>query len=289
MKFCPKCGAQLVDEARFCSKCGAPQPNMENVPVPSQQQAMQPSTPQPTPAQQPAQMTPGQRYNYLKQNDERFRDTTKVVFLLKFVGLINLLFIIPFMVCYFTPLGTLTGVNAQDYGNNLLAVWGKTYPYNFNLFELSFTIQQWANSSSHKLTPGNALDSNIVPSILWFFIWIFIVLLALVAMLGTPRGYVLKTYDKDEGKELYKNLKKQTLWLFGPALAIIGLVNAIATYANCNSEYKDSTQYLFGVIEGYTPGLTTCIVVTAIFVVIMIAGSIVLRTLIFKKIDKYFK
>ena len=68
MKFCPKCGTQLVDEARFCSKCGAAQPNMENVPAPQPATAVQQTpAPQPAPVQEPSQMTPGQRYNYLKQ------------------------------------------------------------------------------------------------------------------------------------------------------------------------------------------------------------------------------
>ena len=286
MKFCPKCGAQLVDEARFCSKCGAPQPNMENVPAPQAEPVVEPE-PQAAPVQD-APMTPGQRYNYLKQNDERFKDTVKVIFLLKFVGLISLLYIIPWVVCYFTPLGTLTGINAQDYGNNLLYAWGKSYPYNFNNFELAFTIQQWSNSGSHKLTPGNGLDSNIVPSILWIFGWIFIALIALVSMLGMPKGYVLKTYEKDP-KELYKAIKGNTIWIFGPAFAIIGLVLAIGTYINCDSEYKDSTQYLFGHITPYKPGLTTCIIVTVIFVTIMIAGSIVPRVILFNKLKKHYQ
>ena len=29
MKFCPYCGAQMVDEARFCPKCGKPQAELE--------------------------------------------------------------------------------------------------------------------------------------------------------------------------------------------------------------------------------------------------------------------
>ena len=287
MKFCPKCGAQLVDEARFCSKCGAPQPNMENAPAPQPAPVVEPA-PAPVQPQEPSQMTPGQRYNHLKQNDERFRDTVKVIFLLKFVGLISLLFIVPWLVCYFTPVGTLTGINAQDYGNNLLFAWGKSYPYNFNNFELAFTIQHWSNSGSHKLTPGNALNSNIFPSLMWFFGWIFIALIALATMLGTPKGYVLKTYEKDPN-ELYKAIKGNTIWFFGPAFAVIGLFNAISTYVNSNCTYKDSTQYLFGEITPYKPGLITCIIVTIIFVAIMLAGSIVLRSLLFKKINKHYQ
>lgn len=286
MKYCPKCGAQLVDEARFCSKCGAPQPGAENAPAPAPAPATQPN---PAPAPQTnAQMTPAQRYNHLKETDERFRDTVKVIFILKLVGLIGLLYLVPFMVCYFAPLGTLTGVNAQDYGNSLIMAWGKSYPYNFNNFELAFVIRQWTNGTGYKLTPGNSLANNAFPAILWIFSWILAGLIPLAAMLGTTKGYVLKTYEKDP-QELYKIIKNNTVWIFGPAYALIGLVVAIGTYVNCNNEYKDATKYLFGQITGYKPGLVACIVVTVIFVGIMIAGSLVLRNLFLKKIKKYYQ
>ena len=290
MKFCPKCGTQLVDEARFCSKCGAAQPNMENVPAPQPATAVQQTpAPQPAPVQEPSQMTPGQRYNYLKQNDERFKETTKVVSFLKFVGLINLLFIIPWLVCFLVPVGTLTGIDVSDFGYNLMSASGKSFPYNFSMFEVQFTLRQWANAGNYKLTPDNSLGSNIMPSILWYFGFLFLPLLAVIAIVGNPRGYILRTYEKNP-QELYKVLKNNTVWIFGPALALIAMVNAIVTYASCTDlDYSDDKHYFLGIITGNKGGLTAVIVVSAIFIVAMIAGSIVLRTLLFKKINKYYK
>ena len=124
MKYCPNCGSQLPDEARFCPNCGTKQPNMENAPAPTPQVQTEPvveraPSPQPQAApvsQEPSQMTPAQRYNYLKQNDERFKATVKVAFVLRFLGLISLLFIIPWLVCYLVPVGTITGIDMSDYG-----------------------------------------------------------------------------------------------------------------------------------------------------------------------------
>ena len=288
MKFCPKCGAQLVDEARFCSKCGAPQPNMENAPAPSVTQTVEAQTPQSAPVQDPAQMTPGQRYNYLKKNDEKFRDFTKVIFLLKFVGLIGLLFIIPWLVSYLVPVGQITGIEMSTEGSYFMAALNKSTPYKFSMYEVQFLLIPAVKAGHYKLTPDNSL-SNVMPTVLWYFGFLFFVVIALISMLGMTRGYVLRTYEKDS-RELYKGLKKNTTWIFGPAYSLVAMIMAIMTYVNCKDlDYSGGGKYYFGVIIENKSGLIACIVVTIIFVLIMVIGSIVLRTLLFKKIDKYFK
>ena len=285
MKFCPKCGAQLVDEARFCSKCGAPQPNMENAPAPAAP-VVEPA-PAPVQPQEPAQMTPGQRYNYLKQNDERFKDTVKVIFLLKFVGLISLLFIIPWLVNYLTPVGTITGIEMSDQGSLFMSSMGKSVPYNFSMYEVQFLLRPAVKAGGYKLTPDNAL-SNVMPTVLWYFGFLFFALIVLVSILGMTKGYVLRTYEKDP-KELYKALKSNTTWIFGPALSIITMILAIFTYINCKDLDYSGETYYFGIITENKSGLIVCIVVTLIFAAIMIAGSIVLRSLLFKKIEKHYQ
>ena len=293
MKFCPKCGAQLVDEARFCSKCGAPQPNMENAPAPASAPVVEPAPapqPQPAPApapQEPAQMTPAQRYNYLKQNDERFKATVKVSFILRFVGLVTLLYIIPWLVCYLTPVGTITGIDMSDYGAGLMA--GKTLPYNFSMFEVQYVLRSWANVGNYKLTPDDALRTNNMPGIIWVFGFLFIPLLALVSIIGNPKGYLLRTYEKDPN-ELYKVLKNNTIWIFGPCLTVVAMVNAIMTYVNCKDlDYSDGKHYFLGIIMENKAGLTAVIVVSVLFMIIMIAGSIVPRVILFNKLKKHYQ
>ena len=268
MKFCPKCGAQLVDEARFCSKCGVPQPNMENAPAPQEAPVVKPA-PAPAP-QEPAQMTPAQRYNYLKQNDERFKATVKVSFILRFVGLVTLLYIIPWLVCYLTPVGTITGIDMSDYGAGLMA--GKTLPYNFSMFEVQYVLRSWAKVGNYKLTPDDALRTNNMPGIIWVFGFLFIPLLALVSIIGNPKGYLLRTYEKDPN-ELYKVLKNNSIWIFGPCLTVVAMVNAIMTYVNCKDlDYSDGSHYFLGIIMENKAGLTAVIVVSVLFMIIMIAG-----------------
>ena len=286
MKYCPNCGAQLVDEARFCSKCGAPQPNMENAPIPQPAPAVAPA---PVVNQQPEQMTPRQRYQYLIENDERFRETNKILLPLKLIGLIGLLAFIPWLVSYLVPVGTLTGIDVSDYGNNLMVASHQSFPHNFSVYEVQFVLRSWAKVGNYKLTPGNALIDNIVPSIFWFFSFIFFALIAVAAIVGNPKSYVLKTYEKNP-QELYKALKSSALWLFGPALAFISMFNVIMTYVNCTDlDYSDGKTYFLGIIVGNKGGLIASIVVTVIFIAVIVAASIVLRTLFFKKINKYYK
>ena len=285
MKFCPKCGAQLVDEARFCSKCGAPQPNMENAPDLQEAPVVKPA-PAPAP-QEPAQMTPAQRYNYLKQNDERFKATVKVSFILRFVGLVTLLYIIPWLVCYLTPVGTITGIDMSDYGAGLMA--GKTLPYNFSMFEVQYVLRSWAKVGNYKLTPDDALRTNNMPGIIWVFGFLFIPLLALVSIIGNPKGYLLRTYEKDPN-ELYKVLKNNSIWIFGPCLTVVAMVNAIMTYVNCKDlDYSDGSHYFLGIIMENKAGLTAVIVVSVLFMIIMIAGSIVPRVILFNKLKKHYQ
>ena len=121
---------------------------------------------------------------------------------------------------------------------------------------------------------------------MWFFGFLFLPLLAVVAIVGNPRGYILRTYEKNP-RELYKALKNNTIWIFGPALVLIAMVDAIVTYASCTDlDYSDGKQYFLGIITGNKGGLTVVIVVSAIFIVAMIAGAIILRMLLFKKINK---
>ncbi len=295
MKYCPNCGSQLPDEARFCPNCGTKQPNMENAPAPTPQVQSEPvveraPSPQPQAApvsQEPSQMTPAQRYNYLKQNDERFKATIKVSFILRFIGLVTLLYIIPWLVCYLVPVGTITGIDMSDYGRGLMT--GKTLPYNFSMYEVQFVLRTWANVGNYKLTPGDALRTNNMPGILWYFGFLFIPLLALVSIIGNPKGYILKTYEKDP-KELYKALKNNSVWIFGPALALIAMVNAILTYSNCKDlDYSDGSHYFLGIIVDNKPGLTAIIVVSIIFMTLMIAGSIVPRVILFNKLKKHYQ
>ena len=60
MKFCPKCGQPLADDALFCTKCGSKQPNMdapiEEKPAPQPEpQPVKQATAQPAPAEKPVE------------------------------------------------------------------------------------------------------------------------------------------------------------------------------------------------------------------------------------------
>ena len=301
MKFCPKCGTQLPDEARFCNKCGAPQPDFANEapiapqPAQSQPQVQQQAQPQmQQPMQQPAntQMTPSQRFNHLFKTDERFKDIVKGLRRGGLINLFNLLFIIPFMVCMFTPVGAFTGVNVSGAGHYAFEGLGVTsFPYGYS----AFTIRSFASAMSatgYKLTPDDALKGQSITTMMSFiFCFLFFALMVVVSLVGNPRGYILKTYEKENGyKELIQRATGGTIFLFGPFYAALGLICAIFTYVNSTGQkYKSGDNYYFGEVTGLKEGLITCIVVASIFIVIMLVAQIVLKKAMNSKLKRYLK
>ena len=272
MKYCVKCGAELPDDAEFCSKCGAAQ--KEEV----RKEQVKPAEPQ---------MSDSERYEHLVKTDPKFVDTVRVSRKVRLVGLINLLFVVPWIVNLFTPVGEFTGVGVTDEGRYIMSGLGKSFPVEFSAFGLR-TYKTLAGRRA--LTPGGGLDSNVFPLMIFIFGFVFFALLILVALLGNTKGYNLKTYEKDGGKTLYEDTKKSTLFLFGGFLAIVTLGAPLATYFNCTDiNYPSDKSYIFGRVDGIASGLITCVIVTIVFATIMIVVSAVLRSVILKKLDKYYK
>ena len=72
MKFCPKCGNELPDEANFCPKCGAKQPDAQVVEQEIEENVSQ-INPTIEKSPQNQEESPRQRYNNLVKNDEVFK------------------------------------------------------------------------------------------------------------------------------------------------------------------------------------------------------------------------
>ena len=268
MKYCTKCGAELPDDAQFCSSCGAAQ-NAEAKEVKEVKKEEAPIK----------QLSDSERYEQLVKNDPKFVDTVRVGRKAKLVGLLNLLFIIPWLVNIFSSVGIFTGINAT-----MSAPLGKDYPFGFTSLDLFHYIQVYGY-----MGPSGGLQTSVFPIMIFILGFILIPLFVLGAVLGNPKGYSLKTYEQDNGKTLYLSIKKSTNWFLGPAVSLMTLAAPLGTYLACiDLDYKDK-RYPFGEVKGNLSGFITCIVVTLIFVAIMISVSLVLRNLIIKKLDKYYK
>ena len=284
MKFCPKCGTQLVDEARFCPKCGAPQPNMapaeevKSEPIPAPQPASQP---------QPQQVaaSPRERYNYLMENDEMFRDTTKVVRKVSMLSLINILFLVPFLFNLFMNVGMFTGVDVGD--PSAASAANMNFPVEYNALTIS-TYSTVAKTLGKSLTPGNSLASNPVVYVVIPLGFLFTAFVFLTAFLGKSRGYLLKTYEKPDGKKALLKEARNGPFLLGGFMALFSFGVPVSTYASSmNLDYAPDKHYIFGRVAGLTPNFIGLLVINLIFFAIMVVTQLVLSAVLNRKLKKY--
>ena len=123
MKYCPKCGTPLEDDTRFCTKCGAPQPDMD---VEKKEEIVEVKKEE----EQEPQLSDRERYNNLLKTDERFKTIVRTSKLAGLFTLIYLLFIVPFFVNMFTPVGAFTGVDVSTQGMSYFNALGvHHFPY----------------------------------------------------------------------------------------------------------------------------------------------------------------
>lgn len=284
MKFCPKCGTQLVDEARFCPKCGAPQPDMGPVEeVKSEPIPFRHDDPVPQPQQVAA--SPRERYNNLMQNDEMFRDTTKVVKKVSMLSLINILFLVPFLFNLFMNVGVFTGVDVGD--PSAASAANMNFPVEYNALTIR-TYSTVAKTLGKSLTPGNSLASNPVVYVVIPLGFLFVAFVFLTAFLGKSRGYLLKTYEKPDGKKALLKEARNGPFLLGGFMALFSFGVPVSTYASSmDLDYAPDKHYIFGRVDGLTPNFITLLVINLIFFAIMVVSQLVLSAVLNRKLKKY--
>ena len=288
MKFCPKCGTQLVDEARFCPKCGAPQPGMEPQPevrvepTPTTVNQSAPIAPQP----QQVAASPRDRYNSLMQNDEMFRDTTRVVKKVSMLSLFNILFLIPFLFNLFMNVGVFTGVDVGD--PSAASAANMHFPLEYNSLSIK-TYGTIAKTLGKALCPNSNLASNPVVYVIIPLGFLFVAFVFLSAFLGKSRGFLLKTYEKPDGKKALLKEAKTGPFFLGAGMALFSFGAPLSTYfSSIGLEYKDKT-YIFGRVDGLTWNFIGLIIVNVIFVVAMIVPQLIISAVLNRKLRKYYE
>jgi len=282
MKYCPNCGAQLPDEARFCTSCGSKQPDAPGVAQPQPQQPVA-AAPVAQPVNQ--EKNPRERYSELYKNDEVFREIVNVRRKKYLFELIFAVCLISWIVCMFTPVALFNGHNATEQGAMIMNSIGKALPYKTNAYDL---IALDAAAGNKALTPSGL---GSVFAGLFMFLGPVIVALSVALPLikaFTGRGYVLKTYEAGKVKELIKETI-QPFWA-GGAFSLIMIVPALNLFISSNGEeYKDGKTYLFGEIESIPSSFVVVIIVVVLLTAASIAATAVIGNLISKKLKEYAK
>ena len=281
MKYCPNCGAQLPDEARFCTSCGSKQPDTPAV----AESPAQPAQPSPAPQQVDQQKSPRERYNELYKNDEVFREIVKVRKKKYLFELIFAVCLISWIVCMFTPVALFNGHNATEQGIMIMNSIGKALPYKTNAYDL---IALDAAAGNKALTPSGL--NSVFAGLFMFFGPVIVALSVALPLIKafTGRGYVLKTYEAGKVKELIKDTVNP-FWS-GGAFSLIMIVPALNLFVSTNGEeYKDGKTYLFGEAESLPSGFVAVIIVVVLLTALSIAATAVIGSLISKKLKEYAK
>ncbi|MGC8574174.1 MAG: zinc ribbon domain-containing protein [Thermoplasmata archaeon] len=181
MKFCPKCGAQNVDEAMFCTTCGNPfstqTPPMSSSPPPYLGNPQNP--PNTNPYQQPPQygnpqwQPPGQQPQYgyppyrMQTNQELSTATTFILIAFIFSIIATVLFLIA---------GIVEGISIS-YINSVYASYGMKPPLMtgiyaailayFIMFIFSIIIMIRVRRIHNLLKMGNTQQAYMLDSVLW--------------------------------------------------------------------------------------------------------------------------
>ena len=278
MKYCPKCGAPLEDHLKFCTKCGAPQPGLE---VKQEENRIEEET---EVKQEERPLSDRERFNNLLKTDERFKNIVRASKLAGLFTLINFLFLIPFFVNLFTPVGAFTGVDVSSQGMTYFNALGINYfPHGYSAMSIR-KFCAFAKAGGWKITPDDALKGQTA-LIIFIFGLVFSALLVVIAVVGRPNGYLLRTYEKQNGHiELIKAIKSPFSYVYGAAFVVVSAIPAVGTYVNSTGlNYKDG-HYVLGQVTGLKSGLATVIVVSLLFISLIIAANIVLRVIFVNKL-----
>ncbi len=293
MKYCPHCGSQLEDSAKFCPNCGAAQPDIQAQP----EKAAPKEEAKEEPKENPnilidANVSDSDKFNYLMENDEKFRDIYQVSRKKRFFNFINLAYIIPFFVCTCSPIGMFTGVNVHPDGASMFNAMGLSFPQTFSPLTLQTYIKLLGNRA---LCPNSGVN-GVVPILLFVFGLILIPLIAVFTALGNPKSYYLKTYLKPNGgkAELLKFAKQNNGFMMGAIGVIFGFMSMLNVYLPISGiDYQKAYQnnggklYLFGEITGLSSSFVAGIIVSVIFLVLIIVGIAVPTSIVTKKLNKY--
>lgn len=284
MKFCPKCGNELPDEANFCPKCGAKQPDAQVVEQEIEENVSQ-INPTIEKSPQNQEESPRQRYNNLVKNDEVFKEIVTVRRKKYLFELIFLVFIISWIVAMFTPVAKLTGEEMSSNGASILGGLGIAVPYEFSPFDL---IELDTLSGKSALTPGGLSSAYAVMGMI-----IGIVLMILSAGLPvlkafTGRSYVLKQYEAGKAKELIKETSNPYFaGAFFNIVVLIGSINLFASTSDIKYEYKDSSRYIFGEMASLPGNFVVVIATSVILAVLTLVASIVVSKIMTRKLRKF--
>ena len=299
MKFCPHCGAQLDDSARFCARCGARQPELTSggpagtpsTSAPLASVPTPPTSPTPTPAA-PSAETPAAKFNRLASTDPKFLALYKTFKKLNLLRFFTFLFIPVLIVYLAVPCAIFTGENMGG-GADILRIAGiYPLPAQVNICQLG-AAKNAISYTNYSFSPSSWFTSNVTTGILLpVLLCVFLVpITVLSAVLGVTKSWYLKSWEKDGGSEIIASMTRSGMVVTNCVGIIFPLIYCIFVYASAKDlvyDYsEDPAHYIYGEITALPNNMIATLVVGGIMLAATIALTIVFRILILKKVRSY--
>lgn len=264
MKFCPKCGEMLDDNAIVCPRCGASQSgssNLDSINKPSSLQNVQ------SPLEQ-----------HVEISDEKFNKLRKLFMIRNLAMLLGLLTVVSALLVFFSNMFVFTGVNA-------VVSSVPRDPFNFiGLYKYNDTASSVENAAWNVGPDSITTLMSVVP-VVGFFTPVVFGLVGLLMMIPGKKETMYQAYlQKPEAlPKAISNVGIFAMMYVGAILPIIGLIICRSTMNNLTYSYgSDSNYYAYGEMAMNDKAFTVALILAIVFALITIAGSI-LYTLLFIK------
>ena len=264
MKFCPRCGEMLDDNALVCPRCGASQSGQSNLD----------SINRPTPNQNIQNVSK----QHIEISDEKFNKLRKLLILKNLALCLGIFVIAAALIVFLSSLFVFTGKNVCP------GEIAPRDPFNFvKLFKYNDTASS-VEDAAWNVGPESVTTMMSVVPVVGFFVPLAIGLVGFLMMIPAKKEALYQGYlQKPEG--LPKAISNVAIFIpmyVGAILPIIGLIICHSTMNNLSYTYPTGRYYAYGEMALNNSIFTVALVLAIIFAVIVIAGSI-LYTLLFIK------
>lgn len=281
MKFCPKCGQQLDDDAIVCPRCGASQENSSNAVYSTKfkdSPTVSKSVEQSDSSQQHIEINP-EIYN-----DPSFSKYYKLRKIKSLLSLTMILIIVNVILVLFLPFFTFNGVNVGD--PTLIS----SYPVTFSIvehFKYGFMHDTGANNLYFNFAPESIVNMPAIVLALGAIVPAVIALMGLASAIPSKKGLATAlTVSKKQVKRHLNMLVHSILGGFAGVMSIATFIYMHSVMQNVEYVYTDGRRYALGeIIETkgmFAAGLSVSIITT----LIVVATGIVFNIIFVKNLEE---
>ena len=242
--------------------------------------------------QEPRQESEREECNRLLKEDPRFAALMKATTFKSLGGIVGVLSFIVLIVFLAVPYIAFTGVNIHPEGKAYLDVYsGGAYPFSVNRFT-AVSLYHWVNTLKYAFSPSESMNATVST---FFYVYLILgIVLCIVFILGSlltalPRGYRFRTYKKDNGVSLYKELKTKQSWIISALFIVVLVANSIIQYFGWKDLTYKSTNYYYGEITGDPSNMIATTIVGVIVLFIIIGVSVAFNIIATKMVKKHFE